>query len=345
MGDPLFDKEIYVNFDQNFYKNSAQKLFKPFLDRFQRVLRSYALFNLMFLLFIFFEITYFFVHLTFLAQSFVVAIYVALIFATVFCYFTLRVYFQTNKAEKLVFLKSDFEHACRSIIPESESEVESHLFLAHAYCQMASELHGLEYDIYVCPNWCHYLSASIEKLNCYCFWKDVHFIKELFLNICVNEHIAVVKAEPTNLEAHAALANAYVMLSGLYVDPREIDGMDDDKWIPSQKYGEDFKTKFRATAEKAIEEFKILSDYAPQDPWVHTQLAYSYRDLQMPKEEISEYETLLLICPDDNEVLFKLGKLYFEQGQNAKGLKMYEALKASNYKKAESLISYYGKKV
>jgi hypothetical protein len=34
--------------------------------------------------------------------------------------------------------------------------------------------------------------------------------------------------------------------------------------------------------------------------------------------------------------------LYFQQGRNAAGLEVYEELKRSNYKKAESLISFYG---
>ena len=62
----------------------------------------------------------------------------------------------------------------------------------------------------------------------------------------------------------------------------------------------------------------------------------------MPEEEIREYETILQLCPDDKETLFKLGKLYFEQGQNAKGLQVYENLKHSHYTKAESLIHFYG---
>jgi hypothetical protein len=34
--------------------------------------------------------------------------------------------------------------------------------------------------------------------------------------------------------------------------------------------------------------------------------------------------------------------IYFEQGQNAKGLQVYEELKKANYKKAEDLIAIYG---
>jgi len=95
-------------------------------------------------------------------------------------------------------------------------------------------------------------------------------------------------------------------------------------------------------AERAIEEFKVLNDYAPNDPWVHAQLAYSYHDLQMPKEEIKEYETILKLNPGDRDTLYKLGLLYFQEGMNAQGLRIYEELKRSHYKKAESLMENYG---
>ncbi len=132
------------------------------------------------------------------------------------------------------------------------------------------------------------------------------------------------------------------MLYGLYVDPRQIEGSDDDRWIPHHDYETILKRKFRATAERAIEEFKILNAYAPNDPWVHAQLAYSYHDLQMPEEEMKEYETIIRLCPDDKETLFKLGVLYFQQGLNAQGLRVYEELKSSHYQKAEILIQHYG---
>lgn len=342
MTTPAVEKEFFFEFDDEFYKSRIEDLITPALSRFQSILRSYTFFNLFFIGLIVGEILYFFIHLTLLVQSFVMAIHLALIFATVFCYFTLRLYAYTRKAEKLIQLKIDFEHACRQVIQEPKGGAEHHLMVTHAFCKLAADLHGQEYRIYECPRWCVFLNSSLEKLNCWWFWCDVHFMKELLLQGCIEEHIQLVRMEPTDLEAHAGLANAYVMLSGLYVDPRTVEGLDDDRWIPPNKYNEQFSKKFRTIAERAIEEFKILSDYAPHDPWVHAQLAYSYRDLQMPIEEIKEYETILQLCPDDKETLFKLGKLYFEQGQNAKGLKVYENLKHSHYKKAESLIHFYG---
>ena len=68
-------------------------------------------------------------------------------------------------------------------------------------------------------------------------------------------------------------------------------------------------------------------------------LAYQH---DFSEEEIKEYETILSLCPDDKDTLFKLGMLYFQQGFNAKGLRAYERLKRSNYRKAEDLIKFYG---
>ncbi|CAF24581.1 tetratricopeptide repeat protein [Candidatus Protochlamydia amoebophila] len=336
------EKEIILEFDREFYKNRTQALMEPAIEQFLRVIKSYTLFNIFFLSLLSAEIIYFFIHLTFLAQTFVLAIHLALIVATIFSYFTLKVYFESRKTEQLMDLKSDFIHACELNIQDLEDSPEYHLTIAYACCRLAADLHGKEYVIYQVPFRLNFLFPMIEKISCWVHWQDVHTMKELLLQGCIEEHIKLVRLEPTDLEAHTGLANAYVMLSGLYVDPRTIEGLDDDRWLPANKYNESFQLKFRYIAERAIEEFKILSDYAPQDPWVHAQLAYSYHDLQMPEEEIKEYEIILQLCPEDKETLFKLGKLYFEQGLNAKGLQIYEILKKSNYKKAESLIHFYG---
>ena len=292
------------------------------------------------------ELVYFFVNFTFLVAAFVSAIHVALIFATLFSYLALKMHVQSRKLAKMVVLKQQFLFSWAEEIakPLSGGAKNSayYLSMAQGCCIYAAELHGKEYSLYPCPAFCEPLSSSVEKFSCWLHWRDVHFMKEQLLGEAIDQHIQLVRLYPTNLEAHAGLANSYVMLSGIYVDPRTVEGMDGERWIPSDKYNDKLRKKFRATAERAIEEFKILNDYAPEDPWVHAQLAYSYCDLQMPFEEIKEYETILRLCPEDQETLFKLGRLYFEQGLNAKGLEVYEILKTSNPVHAESLIHYYG---
>ena len=336
------EKKIFMDFEKELHNDRLQELISPALNRFHRILKSYAAFNFFFYSLISAEIIYLLFHLTFLIQNFVLAIHLALIFATIFSFFTLRLYFQTKKTERCFALKSDFAASVESYIHYREKNPEHYLIIATICCKLAAHLHGREYQIYRFPSLLSFLSSSIEKFSCWCHWRDIHFMKELLLQRSVEEHTRLVRLEPTNLEVHVGLANAYVMLSGLYVDPRIIEGLDEDRWIPPNKFTETFNQKFRNSAERAIEEFKIISDYAPHDPWVHAQLAFSYHDLKMPEEEIREYEIILELCPEDKDALFKLGKLYFEQGRNAKGLQIYETLKKFNYIKAESLIQFYG---
>jgi tetratricopeptide (TPR) repeat protein len=239
-------------------------------------------------------------------------------------------------------LVEDYLSDCKSILNYNDNNSEHYIALANACCKLANRLHAREYSYYRLPAWTESFIPNLEKFSCWCHWQDIHRMKELLLQASVREHIGLVKNQPTSLETHAALANAYVMLSGLYIDPRKMEGYEDDRWIPEDKYNEESLEKFRIIAERAIEEFKILGEYAPDDPWVHCQLAYSYHDLQMPLEEIKEYEAIQRLIPDDKDNLYKLGILYFQQGWNAKGLRVYEELKRSHYKKGESLIKYYG---
>ena len=85
-----------------------------------------------------------------------------------------------------------------------------------------------------------------------------------------------------------------------------------------------------------------MGHYAPNDPWIHEQLAAGFRDLNLPEEEVKEMELVLKLRPHDKETLFRLGSLYFQQGLNAKGLQVYEELQKANYKKADSLLASYG---
>jgi tetratricopeptide (TPR) repeat protein len=102
------------------------------------------------------------------------------------------------------------------------------------------------------------------------------------------------------------------------------------------------KKKYDSCVISTLEEFKILNDYAPNDPWIHLQLAQSYKKLNLKKEQIKEYEIIYKLCPNDNNILFKLGTLYFETKRNSKGLRIYEELKMRSYKDADQLLFCYG---
>ncbi|MEZ5315124.1 MAG: hypothetical protein R3E91_02800 [Chlamydiales bacterium] len=322
--------------------HSQASLWMATLRRFTRLLRMSFFFNLLFFFLALTEITLFFSFFAIFSQSTLLGFTLAIFFLTIFSYFVLRIYIQAKRPEQLLDLCEEYLQRCKEMMSYQEGIPEHHISLAKSAHKFAAALYEKEYLLFSPPSFLESLLPTLEKFSCFCYWKDLHRLKELLLSTSVEEHLKVVKCEPTNLEVHAALANAYVVLSSIYADPRKFHDYDEDKWIPPQRYSEEMQAKFRATAQRAIEEFKILHEYAPNDPWVHIQLAYSYHDLQMPKEEIEEYEIVLKLRPKDTDTLFKLGMLYFQQGMNANGLNIYEMLKHTNYKKAESLIKFYG---
>lgn len=318
------------------------KLWTPTIKRLGFLLHAYVFFNLFFLFVAGTELAAFISFFALMSKSSVLAFTLAIFFLTLFSYFVLRLYLMAKKPDHLMDLIDEYLGRCRESLRYQEGIPEHHIALANAAHKLAHYLQEKEYSYYTPPPFLKSLAPTFEKFSCFCHWKDLHRLRELLLLTAIEEHIKVIKCEPTNLEVHAALANAYVTLSILYSDPRKYHGFDEERWVPPDRYSSEMEEKFRQTAQRAIEEFQILSDYAPNDPWVHMQLAYSYHDLQMPEEEIREYEAVLKLRPDDRDTLFKLGMLYFQQGKNAQGLRIYELLKHSNFKKAEALIKFYG---
>ena len=292
------------------------------LPAFDRIAKAYTRFNLIYLTLGIIEATLFVVFFSAWVQSSLLAVSLALIFLTVFSFFVLRMYLQTQKAEQFRELQENFLKSCNF----DTATPEHHLVQAKACIKFATQLSGREYKYFNLP----LLGPIVEKWSYWLHWQDVLSMRELMFLKAAEEHIKLVKMEPINLEVHVALANIYVMLTALYLEFLRAD----KKWTFYEQYYSVLEQKHRKMAEKAIEEFKILSDYAPDDPWVHQQLAYSYHDLGMPQEEIKEYETILELCPNDYDTLLKLGTLYFQQGHNSKGLKIYDLLQHRDRQKA-----------
>ncbi|HSW86072.1 MAG TPA: hypothetical protein VLG49_01075 [Rhabdochlamydiaceae bacterium] len=310
---------------------------KTSLEKFESITRYYALFHILFFSAFTVELLSFLLFFSFFAKSSLLAFSLAIIFLTVFSYFVLLFYFQAKKPEQFIHLREEYYGACKQALSFERGVSETHLSLSHSLRRFASELHQQEANYYSFLNRFTTLSLLLKKFSIWLHWKDVHKMKELLLFLAINEHIQWVKSEPTDLEAHASLADTYCALSKLYMPPNKAEMV----WVPPDYFSEETQQKFTSAAERAIEEFKILDDYAPNDQWVHAQLASLYHDIGLPEQEILEFEKMLKIAPQDRQILFRLGVLYFQQGYNAKGLRVYEQLKKSKDKKADELISYY----
>lgn len=327
--------------EERLFAQEHKDAFSPILFKFSKILKSYTYFHLAFALLGLSELICLLIFFNTLTRSSVLALTLAIFLMTLFCYFILRIYFQNKKPELLY----DFaEKTLQEFKNQSKSQAsyeEKSLGLASTLSKLAHAMHGLEYELYKPKKGLLSLSYSYEKLGCWLHYKDLHSLKEWFYFEAIKEYIELIKHEPNNLHYHIALANTYLLLSSLYSPTKSSQDQEDGRWIHPEAQTEEMKEKFIQCAKRTVEEFKILNDYRPDDPWIYTQLAYCYHDLLMPKEEIEAYEKVLQLNPQDQDTFFKLGVLYFQCGQNARGLKMYERLKASNPLKAEKLIGHY----
>lgn len=297
--------------------------------------RNVFLLHVLFLGMLVAEVVYFVLHVSFFVHSFTVAISLALFVITLFFYATMCLWMQTWKQHHLFSLRDTFLKMCEAHLRADATEDTRALIIATMFGRLTEHLRNLPFAAKGrSARWDSIVKGGMHLL----LKQDLFKLRELLLEACILEHLKWVREAPTNLDAHAALANGYILLSGLYAEysPKR-------RFFMSSTEGEiEALNRFQEAAYLAIEEFKILKHYAPHDPWIHTQLAYSYRDLKMPQEEIREYEILRNLCPEDADILRQLGQLYFLQGENAKGLEVYEALKEYNPELAAQLLSYYG---
>jgi Tetratricopeptide repeat len=303
---------------------------------FQNITKRHLLFHLAFAVIASVAIVLFVLFFSFLANSFLLALTIACFFFVCVMYFVLRLYFQEQKPKAFMALRDEYLAACKQKEQHENAPIEVYRATARAAERAYAALGNKELSLYKIFSKFDFLKSASLRLSKTFHWRDVHTLREYFLLSSIEAYTTVIKSEPTSYDAHAALACAYINLANHYTGALTS--------TQSRALSLEFKQKFRQSSKLAIEEFNILKEYAPNDPWVHMQLASSYRELKMPEKEIEEYETCVRLCPTDTDKLFLLGTLYFKQGLNAKGLKVYEKLKSLGPKQAETLISYYGER-
>lgn len=335
------EHEILKVFESVELQQNLPQYYRKILREFRKTTKSFVAFNLSFAALLTVELVLFFAFLPSFSQSYLFAAGLGAMFLTCFSYFVLLFYFQAKKPEQITLIRDRFVASCKQIIGLPPGAAQHHLSVATALLKLSAYLQDFEWHVYRFPKWVRASAPFSVRWAAYCHWEDVFKMKQCLLHAAIEEHLQQIRATPTDLEVHASLASTYVALSQIYLEPKRKEGEHPRSGYYQKKQGL-FEEKFRKAAKLAIEEFQILSHYAPNDPWVHEQLAVGYRELQLPEEEIREVEILLELKPQDHDISFRLGALYFEQGQNAKGLQVYEKLKKARYSKADQLISSYG---
>ena len=326
--------------EENRFHFALEAAFQEGYDAFKSCIRFYGLFHVSFISFLGLQLLSFLLFFSYFSKSLTAACGLALFFLTLFSYFVLLFFFQAKKPQQLLTIRSRFCETCQSLLAIPKEDPESLLTVSRALEEFAFFLGKKEPSFYASSFTIKALVPLALKFTIWLHWKNFHQMKELFLTQSIETIISLIKRAPTNLELHAALAESYTKLSKLYIHPQKIQE-DTLPWI-SPEYSSSFMNEqFLLYSGKAIEEFKILEDLAPKDPWVLVHLAEIYRLQEKAEEEIRHCEELLKLTPDNGDLLFQLGVLYFREGYSAKGLKMYELLQNDSSEKAGKLIQHY----
>jgi tetratricopeptide (TPR) repeat protein len=304
------------------------------LKEFQLLTRRYALFHAAFLSAFVLELLTLLIFMPFLTKTLTFAIVVALTFLTMFTYFVLRFYFQTRKPEQFVALRNKFLESTMK-----ESQAKWSVERLRPIYDLLQKLQCQESQYYSLPSFLQTLSPLVEKFSVWCHWEDVQWMKETLHLHALRKIFDWVKLYPTDLELHRTLAASYVALYQIYQMPTESTAF--YSFIERQYDSPEIKERFEKAARSAVEELKVVLSYASNDPWALSQIAKVYHDLGLRQEERKTYEALLSLRPQDGEIHYRLGKLYFELGHMAQGLHLYQELQGRKDPKAQDLIQHY----
>ncbi len=327
--------------NQSTGRGSREDYIEPLIWKFSSLTRNYALFHIIYWVAGFLQLLSILLFFSFFSKTTWSAVALASLFLTAFSYFVLHFYFQAKKPQQFLELRQELQTQYTYNTPLKTAASEIHMEQARAFTTFATHLDEKEGGYYPIPSFFQTLAPLMRKFSVFMHWKDVHKMKELLLLSSINETVAVVKLMPTDLEAHANLANAYLCLAKIYRDPRTTNPPSSLPWTSPEYSSKIMQNQFHFASDRAIEELTILKEYAPGNPWVHHQLAHIYREKKLEHLEIQEYETLLKIEESDNRLLHRLGILYFKQGYNGKGLRVYQQMIEREESLAEDLITYY----
>ena len=139
------------SFDRRAYHEQISLLSNPTTRRLSRILKTYQLFNLAFVLIAGFEIILFISLFALVNASLILAYVLGAFFLTLFSYLVLRLYIQAKKPEQLLDCCEQYLSRCKELIRYQEGVPEHHIGLAAAAAKFAASLSEKEYYAYTPP--------------------------------------------------------------------------------------------------------------------------------------------------------------------------------------------------
>lgn len=328
-----------VNRQEEFF-SGVEKRCQSVLGELQRLYRDHLLYHFASVTFLL--ATFIFgVHLVINhPKSLMLAAAASLFALTLFIYLFLINHWRVRKMGALEAIQKKFMEGVEEQLTTCKEPLEHHLLVAGAAFRLTTRLYHLLFKpLSLLKKGFFQKIAAVIRFSLR--QPGLYFTKERLMKTSIDQHLELIKKEPTSVEAHTSLANTYIALAKLYKEPKDFESLEAFPFLKEFFSKPVMKEKSKSATALAIEELKILDDLAPNDPWVHAQLATCYHHLDLSEQEMREYEHLSLLRPADADILFRLGLLYFGLGMRAKGLKIYQKLVDLNADRAALLIEKY----
>ena len=292
-----------------------EKIAPTILKQFHTLTHRHFVLNLSLLILLLIETIAFFSLAPFFFKTGFFSLVLALWLITFFGYFILKNYLLAERLGKFRALAEKFKRGVLTMQPEIQPILQKKR-AAKELIAFADSL-SLNSDV---------IESKLDKIKLFlfpliCGQPKGSFRKALY-DFAKEELAGVIRLDPLSEEAHLELARIKESLGVL------------SKEMGDQK-------AFLKGVKEASEEFKVLLELSPHKSELYLDLARCYQLLGDSVSEKTILEAGRQAHPHHAEILLRLGKIYFQENEAAKGFKVYEALKAFDPSKSDQLIAFY----
>ena len=182
--------------------------------------------------------------------------------------------------------------------------------------------------------------SPFSKLYMSIFWRFYSFAQEELNKKSLTSLLEQLSSNPSDIKLHAEYVESLFHLIEIVSIPKEFIPFFVTSAIKKLE-SEEHKKKLKKLYFMSIEELKILDSLNPNDPWTIALFAECYKGLQDIDREIHYTELLRKLRPQDKEILFNLGKLYFSKRHYFDGIQVYLELKTYDEILAIDLMQNY----
>lgn len=313
---------------------------KVALAKFKTLLQQSAFLHLCFTIFIFLQVCLSVALFYGNTKSIYTPISFSLLFLTISSYALIAFYQKNRKLDAMESISKEFYRYCSLHLSKNISDTEKlNLAISESLRDLAEALHSQElFHLTIHPF--KFSKNHIITHFLYFHYNDILFLQEKLLDISLTQHAKILQDCACSLQFHSSLSKTYATFAKCYKKPegKHLEKAYIFSNLTKKEQLANLQSKYYTLA---IEELHIVCDLSENETWAHLDLASLYSHFKDTEKQMQQYEILVQQLPDDKEIIYKLGILYFTHHKTSKGLRLYNKLRKIDALYAKNLLSHY----